>query len=328
LPDLFAAIFAGYNDSLFEGVNAVIAGGLTAMATVLQILGVMFVAVFGYLTLTGNMSPKAGMSMVMRILLVQAAMTPVYYNQYVRDVMLDWLPNWIAQAVGTGNGVDAGAAQFDQLRAAVIIMQNHLIEMASGWTEIPERVIIWTLGGFAQIMVAVAFFVWCFTRAILALIVSIGPFVVVAYLFNATRSFAENWLGKLGGIGVLLILVSVLLKIIVVQFGVFMRRALVEGTTVQEGIVAYYGVIIAMLFGVGLLLYLPRLAFSIGSGAAFDGAGGARAVAFAAIGAARSAAAAARVAGRGARAASIGARAASKAAQARLGGSSSRVGTP
>src|SRR5689334_335247 len=47
---------------------------------VLQILGVMFVAVFGYLTLTGNMSPKAGMSMVMRILLVQAAMTPVYYN--------------------------------------------------------------------------------------------------------------------------------------------------------------------------------------------------------------------------------------------------------
>jgi hypothetical protein len=323
---LFQNIFNGYNAALLAGVNAVIVAGLAAMAAILQILGVMFVAVFGYLMLTGNMTPKTGMSMVCRILLVQAAMTPLYFNQYVRDVMLDWLPNWIAGAVGTGTGPDAGAAQFDQLRVDIWNLSEHIHLRATGLSNIAERLEIMLLQVFCELVVAASFFMWVFVRALMALVVSIGPFVIVTYLFKATRSFAEHWLGKLGGVAILLLLISVLLKIITVQFGVVIAHVDPNNDNVDTAIEGMVDVLLSMFFGVGLLMYTPRLAFAIGSGAGFDGAGGFAAAASVIGTAARAGKAAFNGAKAGAKAGYRGAKATAAVVQSKFGSGSKEPG--
>ncbi|MGE4043378.1 MAG: type IV secretion system protein [Acetobacteraceae bacterium] len=319
---LLQGVFDGYNNALFAGADAVITAGLANMASALQILGVFSVAVFGYLMLTGNMTPKTGMSMMIRLVVVQAAMTPVFYNQYVRDVMLNWLPDFIAQTVGTASGPDAGAGQFDQLRIDIMRMAEGLRLRATGLSYMADRAAIYVLEFFCLLIVTATFFMYVFVRGVMTLVVSVGPFIIVAYLFNATRPFVENWIGKMVGVGILLLLISVLLKIIVVQFQVYVSEVDIENANLAVAIQGLLSVFLSMLFGVGLLLYLPRIAFSIGTGAAFDVASGAAmgaaTVASAARAAGRSAAAGARAGARAAVGAAAAGRAAGRFAQGRF----------
>ena len=191
----------------------------------------------------------------------------------------------------------------------------------TGLSNLAERLEITLLQVFCELVVAAAFFMWVFVRGLMALVVSIGPFVIVTYLFRATRSFAENWLGKLGGVAILLLLISVLLKIIITQFGVVIHQVDPNNDNVDTAIEGMVDVLLAMFFGVGLLMYTPRLAFAIGSGAGFDGAGGFSAAAAIVGTAARSGKAAFNGARAGARAGYRGGKAAAAVIQSKFGGS-------
>lgn len=276
MENKFQQIFDAYNTGLLSGVSAVINSGLTAVAPILSVVMVLFVAVFGYLTLTGEMTASDAIGRMLRLVLTQALLTPVYYNAYVTDVVLDWLPNWIAGAVGTGTGADASAAQFDELTHQIIVLQQTLAKQVD-MLEVAKGLMIYGLGFLCQMMIALTFFVFVFTRAILALVVALGLFVIIGNLFAATRGFFEGWIGKLGGMAILLVLISILLRIITAQFGFFMGLARQDAEFgLDRGIDALVSILIVMVFGVSLLVALPGVAFAIGGrGASFSPLGGA-----------------------------------------------------
>ena len=119
------------------------------------------------------------------------------------------------------------------------------------------------------------FFLFCcfvvdlLAAALAAVVAPAGAVLLIFYLFQHTRRWAENWIGKMVSLMLLQLFVAILLQVIIAQFTGYMRTSeaqSVSGIDIDEAINALWS--IAWTFGVGLLLLvsLPAIASSIGGG--------------------------------------------------------------
>lgn len=265
----FEWMWTGYSTALTQGTGAAVTAGLSAVGQ--QMIGVLtvYVIVCGLLTAFGQMDRGEALKRALTAVAVSAVLAPSFYTTNVQSFFLTTVPNWIAQSTG-GKGITTGAQQFDALFAAIIHEQAELDIQASGFDYIAERFEGFLAAALCVLCLLICFVIWASAQVLASLVISIGPFIVPAYLFKATRGFAERWLSKLIGLMILFLLVSVFLQIIIHQDAtMFTRLTGNPGIGVGEEVSVLWE--LAMIFGFGafVLVLLPSIAVYIGGGVSF-----------------------------------------------------------
>jgi len=262
-------MWSGYNTALTQGTGATVSAALSAVGQEMVGILTIYVIICGLLTAFGQMDRGEALKRVVTAIMVSAVLTPSFYTAHVQQFFLTTLPNWIAQSAG-GKGITTGAQQFDALLSAIRHQAATIDLEASGIEYIAERTEVGLAELVTYFFLLICFAIWAAAQVLAAIIVCIGPFIVPGYLFKATKGFAERWLGKLIGLMILFLLVSVLLQIIIHQDAtLFTQLTSNPGVGVSEDLQVLWEVVLVFGFGAFLIVLLPSIAVHIGGGVSF-----------------------------------------------------------
>ena len=277
MNSLFQSFYQLLDNSLANGINSVVASGLAYAAKPLHALLVIYVAIVGYLGLTGQAEEPFRL-LVIRVVkasFVVYLLTASAYNTYVRGLFMTGIPNAIAQALNTGTSVATAPQQFDILWSATMHQCAAVLQETTGFANIGTRIVVHLTQGLIGVTLGLSFIIWEMARALMGIVICLGPFMLAFYLFQATRSLVERWLGKLIALTILQLCVSVLLQILLQgQKSYMMSVQLAIGSGgLDERVMVLLQIGLFFAMCAFLMVMLPSIAYSIGSGISFSTAG-------------------------------------------------------
>lgn len=270
---LFQFIYDGYNNNLMLGVNNATAQALSMVAGLLQILMTFFIAGFAIAVLVGKASWRQVGWFIFKAFCVIAILTPAHFNSWIRDTFTTELPNWTAQIVGLGVTTNGMAGVFDNVYGAMVNMLAAIRTQASGIFYIGTRVEIALASLIGFIALLASFVIWFIARVVTALIIPLGPFLLVGYLWESTRGFADRWIGKLVGLALLTLLVHILLGVIVTMDQSYMQTMAGAGNDVDVMVQTLWNLVMVFIVGAFMMVILPGIAAYIGGSVGFSGTG-------------------------------------------------------
>jgi type IV secretion system protein VirB6 len=267
---LFADIAGRVEDPLLTAINGVTDSLLVAVAGPFRAALVIYVALVGFMITAGKMTEplrdtwgRLGKGTAVALFLTAAT-----YNQYVRDFFLHGIPNDLTAAI-TGAAGTIGADSFDHVwnkafAGGLAVWKN------LSWTDFGLQsliVVYWMSGAVAT---AFGFLVWLVSHIMLGLFVAIGPLIVGMFLFPATRSIFERWIGAM--------LSMIFLQVFVVTMLVVLtgaENALLANITTAGGgnpvaqIQVLLGAIILFIVAGVIIVQLPGAAAALAGGMHF-----------------------------------------------------------
>lgn len=266
LPNVFTLSAQAFDQSLIEGMDAVIGAGLTWVAPALRTAMMLYVLGYGFLTMYQHADGWTFVTAAMRAIAIGMLIQSANYNYYVRDLFFTDLPNTIAASLyGPRISVNS-AQQLDVLWSAAVNMASFILKQAIGWTNIGERALVYVLLMLIQLALWVCFVVWYISRVFMALIICMGAFLLVLALFRSTRGYVQQWIGKLVGLTMLNLSASILLRVVLVVLTGRLRAIQGDPTlSLSEMLNNLAGVTGVFGMGAMLMIALPS-AISIGSG--------------------------------------------------------------
>jgi type IV secretory pathway VirB6-like protein len=204
---------------------------------------------------------------------VAAILQAASYNYYVRDLFFTDLPNGIAAAMNGPRVTVDSATQFDQLWEAVAHAQAFISGQSMGMMGLVNRGVLWVFAGLDLVAIGVCFFIWYVSRILMAVAITIGPFLIPLYLFRGTREYVNQWIGKLVNLVVLQLGTSILIRFVILTLSDTMKN-LDEGqvsaggnASVDEMMMNFAGVTGIFALAAMAMLVLP-IFLTIGSGSA------------------------------------------------------------
>jgi type IV secretion system protein VirB6 len=265
-PGIFTDFYTGYNATLINGSTAAANALLGAVGGELAGALGLFVIVNGVLVLLDRLPWNTAVLNCVRTVAVAHLLTVGLYNQWVETMFLTTIPDWIARTIGGAPGVGV-AEQFDTLRSAVNHQAGVLLAANTGITMIANRFSISLAAEFSVGALWLAFLIDFIAECLMAIVAPVGAVVMLAYLFNNTRHWAERWIGKLVALSLLELLVAIELKIVLVQFQAEMGKVEALGGTgmdADELILSLWNLGWFFLGGAVLMAALPAIAAAIG----------------------------------------------------------------
>src|SRR4051812_46537154 len=70
------------------------------------------------------------------------------------------------------------------------------------------------IDGFNTAMLIACFGMWYISRVFMAVVICLGPFLIIGALFKGTRGFVFQWIGKLIGLTMLGLASSIVLRVV------------------------------------------------------------------------------------------------------------------
>jgi type IV secretion system protein VirB6 len=258
-----------FDANLIDSINGIISNGLAWAQPQVRAAATLFILITGWLVLTGRMDKNVLAGRVLRIMAVAALLTSAgTFNTYVRDLFLEDIPSTVGAAL-TGGTTYAPAAQFDALWSATQRMAATMLAEATGYTQFGERLVIRLLMAISFIALVVIFLIWVIVRVVMGMVIALGPFLIGLYLFDATRTYVERWVGKLVSLTLVQVCVSVMLQMLMSGFNNYVRMAQANpGGSLDEKIGAFLQVGAWYWCGLLLIKALAVVAYSIGGGLA------------------------------------------------------------
>ncbi len=217
----YDAIAAARISQLKTTMDAVITAELQFVVPILKSLLIMFVVRQFTLAFTGNMTVERFVGSCVR------AATVVFlishsgsFVQYIRDPIFDKIPQAISSTIlsAAGASTTSGttiAQQFDKVSVASDAVTAAIITSQTGWSV--SSLVNYAAASFANF--AVQFLlggiagIWLLGQSLLAIILCFGPLLLGFELFDRTRGWLDQWIGKLVGITAFGIGTSILLAI-------------------------------------------------------------------------------------------------------------------
>lgn len=291
---VFQSIFDQVETPLLQQVNAMSDSLVGGVAGPLRAAMVIYVALVGMVIITGRMNEPLRDTWVRlaRGATIVAFLTAGTYNQFVRDFFLNGLPNDLTAAISGGSGtVNASAfdAVWNKAFAGGLTIWKSLSLADFGFELI---VAIYWLA--ALIATAFGFLVWMASHIILGLYVAVGPLLLATFLFPATRSLGERWVGSMLSMILLQVFVIALLVVLTGAENSLLGNINAAGGKAVQGIQIIFGVVILFVVAGVIVVQLPAAAAAIAGGMHFYAHtlaratfGGAAALGGRAIGAAR-----------------------------------------
>ncbi len=224
---VFADVYNGFAGTLINGSTAAADALLNAAAPQLASLLGLFVIVNGVMVFLQRMQWNMAVLNCVRAIVVANLLTVGLYNQYVQTMFLTTIPGWIAGATN-GGGVSLNVAeQFDKLRSAIDHQAGVLwtaTDSESWGRMVADRLSITVAAQWDVFGLWIAFLIDFIAECLMAVVAPIGAVVMLAYLFNNTRHWAERWIGKLVALSLLELLVAIELQITMTQFNAYMGK--------------------------------------------------------------------------------------------------------
>lgn len=273
----FQYMAAHYDTGFIAAVDADVRQALSAVLPPLSAALVIWVIVLGYLMMSGSVDLRYGLSKIVTMAIVVGLVTSTAnYDKYVQNFFLSDIPGFIGSTFGTAssNGIPK---QLDNIMMQFMIMGYALVKKAGCYFCVLKP----TLTAIEVILVAcvfmlglgIVFAVYLITHTLIGLLVVLGPFMLIGLLFEKTKHIPENWLGKLLGLMILLLFLTVVLSTFTNGLLGYINNLTAAKSSVEvaeQGVLvlvelATYVVIIAFL-----TLMLPGIASYIGGGVSMD----------------------------------------------------------
>jgi hypothetical protein len=263
---LFAGIAANWDATISNGVTQTIAGELTANATLFGTMLTLYIIISGVLTMFGRFSMSEWTFGATRAAMISLLLTAAAFSQYIQTPLMTTIPNWIAQSVNGTAGAQTAPQQFDALRNAVVAMEAGILQQATGWTQIGERIRADFATWLICLELTISFIIWEMSRGLMGLLVATAPFLLGLYLFKATRHIPLNLAGSAISALILLLLLSVLLNISINADQQWLAQSEVANATIDVQLDGMKNIALFFLFGMVMTVFLPVLAGRIGHG--------------------------------------------------------------
>ena len=194
---IFQSMFEQIEQPILDKVNGISDSLLGAMSAPLHAALIIYIALIGVMIVTGKMNEplRDTWGRIARGAAIAGFLTAGTYNQYIRDFFLNGLPNDLLSAVTGGPG-SVSAASFDHVMNKAFGGGLEVWKNLS-WTDFGLQILVivyWFAGAVAT---GFGFLVWMASHIVLGLYVAVGPILLATFLFPATRSLAERWLGSM-----------------------------------------------------------------------------------------------------------------------------------
>jgi type IV secretory pathway VirB6-like protein len=271
---LFFSFYTFVERALIAGVSSVVASGISYASGPLKALLVIYIGITGYLALTGQADApfQVLVTRVVRASFVVYLLTGPAFSQYIFDLFMNGIPGALAHAINNVQGPDAAARQFDVMVSATKHQTAQILQEATGISNIGTRAIAHVAQWIIDLALGAAFLIWEAGRVLMGVVIAAGPFVLTAYLFSATRPIVERWLGKMVSLTLLQLLVTILLQISIQGEKAYLRamQAALQESGVEVRLEALLQVGVFFVMCAFLLIMLPSLAYSMGTGISFS----------------------------------------------------------
>jgi type IV secretion system protein VirB6 len=263
---IYSAAFGSGLDSLQSGVLQAVAAPALACVT-------LWIIVQGILIMRGDLDLRRGVTRILKIAIVVSLVTSAAnYSTYVQQAFTVTVPAFVkglTSSLPAGLGIpttldtifDLCQVEFQAI-AAEIGPMNDQDSMAFHTAELILYGSLWSV--FALYEVAVVM-----TDVLLA----IGPLLLLGYLFDATKSIADRWIGQLITYALLLLMIMTVATIVLAAELAYLTVNLalitLTGPTSAQ-IVSFYEMDIFLLTGDAFILALPTIAGLLGGGLALQ----------------------------------------------------------
>ena len=217
----YEAIASGRIQQLKAAMDAIIAAELQFMVPIIKSLLVMFVVRQFTLTWTGNMTVERFVGTCVRAAVVVFLISHSgSFVQYVRDPIFDKIPQAVSSTILASAGVQTTssttiAQQFDKASAAADAVTAAIVARQTSFSisSLVNYLSAQAANGGIQFLLACIAAIWMLGQSLLAIILCFGPLLLGFELFDRTRGWVDQWIGKLVGMTCFGIGTSILLGI-------------------------------------------------------------------------------------------------------------------
>lgn len=276
--DVFEAVSDQIVVDFDNRMNSLVSNMLGALAAPFSALIVLWVIVTGILVMRGDIDVRRGITRIIRVALVSAFILEAgVYNTYVVQFFRNGLPNWIASTITSGQALST-PEMLDDIMARLSGTSAMIKALLSIWqvSDHQRLAIIDTCNG---LMLGEVFTIYLCAQVVMDVVLTIGPFVIAGFLFEATRGFAEKWIGQMVGLILLSAMVDISVKVFADGINAYLYKiALDEFLSQGLGAVAIgamFNVTIFVTICAAIVNLLPAVAAIIGGGIEVRSAGSA-----------------------------------------------------
>ena len=255
-----------------NGMNATVSSAMSAIQGPLTAVIVLWVIISGIMVIRGDVDARSGVTRLIKIsLIVGILMSTTLYNEYVVSFFTVGLPDWLASSFLGVTGTQPSAHQFDAIwNEADILFAN--AEKNMNFYNVLYSVELGAMRDFVVVPIAVTFLIFEFAKIMLDVVVCIGPFVLIGYLFEATKGVADRWIGKLIGLTILTLFIDIVLSIILDGDRSYYNLSMTSLTvaTVAETVTICIQFVVFLSLGCLITGFLPAIASYLGGGVSFS----------------------------------------------------------
>lgn len=272
--------------ALTAGTDGIVTAMVSYMATPIALSAVLYYILQGIKLANGDSSPlRDFVPQLIRVgTVIWLSSNLDAFNYWVRDVFFTGLPNALAGVVASSTGPAANsvtntAAIFDavwsQVWAVIGLCWMQIGFSVTGVLAGLTGLMTGLAGGLGLVVMALVYLAARFT---LGVIVCMAPVLIGCAMFDATRPIFERAVGKVVALIILQVAAFIVLQIVLLGNQWFMAQATTAilaatgGAAVfAEAIQIMVAIAVWFVAGAYVMLNLPPIAYSIGSGIALSG---------------------------------------------------------
>jgi type IV secretion system protein VirB6 len=268
---LFTSIATQIETPLLNAVSNVANSLIAAVAAPFQAALCVYIAMLGFMIASGRVSEpvRDTWGRIAKGAGVAFFLTAGAYNQYVQNLFLNGIPNDIANTITGATGGQIGADSFDHIwnkafAGGLAVWKN------IGTFDFGLAIVICIYWFAAAVATAFGFLIWLVSHILLGLFVAVGPLIIGMFLFPATRSIFERWVGLLLSMIFLQVFVVSLLVVLITAENALLANidSAGNGNPFAQVQVLFGAIILFIIVGV-IVVQLPGAATALAGGMQF-----------------------------------------------------------
>lgn len=246
----------------------------SALEPAIVTFGTIYVMVWGYLQMTGQIEEPfmMGVQRLIKLVAVLAVTLDLWlYNTVIVDSFYNAPAELAASLAAVPYPVslldaiwDSGGSVAGQLWSMGSVLSGDFGFYLAGAA-------VWVLVG---LLCVYTMFLLALSRLALAVLLALGPLFIVAALFDATRRYFEAWLEQLASYGLITILVAVLASLLLQLVATYAAQTAARGASLVTVDMLNLALVTALVFL--LMRQVMPIAAALGGGVALHSMGAVR----------------------------------------------------
>ena len=266
LEGIFLGFATEADGMLVDAMTSGVTAALGYVRNPLRAMLGLYVIIHGMRMVAGEGSGRSFIFAVVRAVCVVSILQAAYYVPWVQQQFFTALPNDLAAALNGPRITVNTAQQFDALWSASLNAAGLILKKASGLLNIMDRGIVWVFAFAGLGGILVMFAVFYMSKVTIAVLIIMGPFLIVFYLFSGTRGITTGWIGKTVGVLCWQLAAAVVVRLVIVA--IHTRMSLMQanpGGSIDEMTGTYAGITALFWLGAMFMAVIPT-AVAVGGG--------------------------------------------------------------